>query len=166
MTLFRWFVCFAGLVCLFSSVAPARGQAVTASLRGQVLDASGGGVPKAKVSAVNTETAFSRSTESDSSGEYSLPAMPPGRYTVSAQLAGFKTHTEEITLEGGQVASLNFTLAVGEVSEKVEVQAQSEVTEPTRTQISDVITQSQIRNLPVNGPEFINFALLAPGVQI
>ncbi len=58
--------------------------------------------------------------------------MPPGRYTVSAQLAGFKTDTGEITLQVGQVASLNFTLAVGEVSEKVEVQAQSEVTETPR----------------------------------
>jgi Carboxypeptidase regulatory-like domain/TonB dependent receptor len=166
MNLFRSFACFAVLVCLFSNASPARGQAVTASLQGQVLDASGGGVPKAKVSAVNTETGFSRSTETDSSGEYSLPAMPPGHYTLSAQLAGFKTDTGEITLQVGQVASLNFTLAVGAVSEKVEVQAQSEVTEPTRTQISDVITQSQIRDLPVNGREFINFALLAPGVQI
>jgi outer membrane receptor for ferrienterochelin and colicin len=166
MNLFRWFVCFAVLVCLFSNASPARGQAVTASLQGQVLDASGAGVPKAKVSAVNTETAFSRSTETDSSGEYSLPAMPPGRYTVTAQLAGFKTDTGEITLQVGQVASLNFKLAVGAVSEKVEVQAQSEVTEPTRTQISDVITQNQIRDLPVNGREFIDFALLAPGVQI
>src|SRR6201988_142210 len=166
MNLFRSFACFAVLVCLFSNASPARGEAVTASLQGQVLDASGGGVPKAKVSAVNTETGFSRSTETDSSGEYSLPAMPPGRYAVSAQLAGFKTDTGEITLQVGQVATLNFKLSVGEVSEKVEVQAQSEVTEPTRTQISDVITQSQIRDLPVNGREFIDFALLAPGVQI
>ena len=98
MNLFRLSVCFAVLVYLFSLATPARGQAVTASLQGQVLDASGGGVPKAKVSAVNTETAFSRSTESDSSGEYSLPAMPPGRYTVSAQLPSFKTDTGEITL--------------------------------------------------------------------
>jgi outer membrane receptor for ferrienterochelin and colicin len=166
MNLFRVSVCFALLVCLFSLATPAHGQAVTASLQGQVLDASGGGVPKAKVSAVNTETAFSRSTESDSSGEYSLPAMPAGRYTVSAQLPGFKTDTGEITLQVGQVATLNFKLAVGEVSEKVEVQAQSEVTEPTRTQISNVITQNQIRDLPVNGREFIDFALLSPGVQI
>ncbi|MFY9730404.1 MAG: carboxypeptidase-like regulatory domain-containing protein, partial [Candidatus Acidiferrales bacterium] len=135
MNLFRLSLCFGVLLCLFSSASPARGQTVTANLQGQVLDASGGGVPKAKVSAVNTETAFSRSTESDSSGEYSLPAMPPGRYTVSAQLAGFKTDTGEITLQVGQVATLNFTLAVGAISEKVEVQAQSEVTEPTRTQI-------------------------------
>jgi hypothetical protein len=62
MNSFRLAVCFAALVCVFSSASPARGQAVTASLQGQVLDASGGGVPKAKVSAVNTETAFSRST--------------------------------------------------------------------------------------------------------
>jgi len=113
MNLFRLTVCCAVVVCVFSLGTPAHGQTVTASLQGQVLDASGGGVPKAKVSAVNTETAFSRSTESDSSGEYSLPAMPPGRYTVSAQLGGFKTDTGEITLQVGQVATLNFKLSVG-----------------------------------------------------
>jgi Carboxypeptidase regulatory-like domain len=166
MNPFRSSVLFAVVVFLFSMATPAYGQAVTASLQGQVLDASGGGVPNAKVSAVNNETAFSRSTESTSNGEYSLPAIPPGRYTVTAQAPSFKTDTGVITLQVGQVATLNFTLAVGAVSEKVEVQAQSEVTEPTRTSISDVITQTQIRDLPVNGREFIDFTLLAPGVQI
>ncbi|MGA8144024.1 MAG: carboxypeptidase regulatory-like domain-containing protein [Candidatus Acidiferrales bacterium] len=166
MNLLRSFACFAVLAFLFSNPAPARAQAVTASLQGQVFDASGGGVPKAKVSAVNASTAFSRSTETAADGAYSLPAMPPGRYTVTAQLVGFKTEVGEISLQVGQVATLNFSLAVGAVSEKVVVEAASEVTEPTRTQISDVITQSQIRDLPVNGREFIDFALLAPGVQI
>src|ERR1700747_241345 len=88
MNLFRLTVCCAVVVCVFSLGTPAHGQTVTASLQGQVLDASGGGVPKAKVSAINTETALSRSPESDSSGEYSLPAMPPGRSPVSAHVPG------------------------------------------------------------------------------
>jgi hypothetical protein len=166
MKFFRSFACLAVFAFLFPSALPTGAQAVNATLQGQVFDASGAGVPKAKVSALNAETGFSRATESSSNGEYSLPAMPPGHYTVSAQLAGFKTEVGEITLQVGQVATLNFSLTVGQVSEKVVVEASSEVTEPTRTQISDVITQSQIRDLPVNGREFIDFALLAPGVQI
>ncbi|MGH9744882.1 MAG: TonB-dependent receptor [Candidatus Acidiferrales bacterium] len=166
MNWMKWFACFAVVACLLSNAAPAQAQAVTANLQGQVLDASGGGVPKAKVSATNSGTGFLRGTESTSNGEYSLPAMPAGHYTVSVQLTGFKTEIGEITLQVGQVATLNFTLTVGEISEKVVVEAASEVTEPTRTQISNVITQSQITDLPVNGREFIDFALLAPGVQI
>ncbi len=166
MNFFKAFACLAIFAFLFSNASPARGQAVTASLQGQILDASGGGIPAAKVSAQNTETGFLRVTETTSNGEYGLPAIPAGRYLVTVQVTGFKTEVGDITLQVGQVASLNFTLTVGVVSEKVVVQASSEVTEPTRTQISDVITQGQIRDLPVNGREFIDFALLAPGVQI
>jgi hypothetical protein len=154
------------LVALMVHARAAAAQAVTASLQGQVVDSSGGAVAKASVSAVNGETGFSRSTTASESGEYSLPALPVGRYTVTAQAPGFKTAVGDITLQVGQVATLNLTLSVGAVNEKVVVEAASEVTEPTRTQISSVITPAQIEDLPVNGREFIDFALLAPGVQI
>ena len=150
------------LLCAFPSGA----QNVTASLQGQVLDSSGGGVPKATVSAVNEATAFTRSATTSDTGEYNLQAMPAGAYNVTAQIRGFKTEVKQVTLQVGQIASLNFTLTVGEISEKIVIQATSEVTEPTRTQISNVITERQIEQLPVNGREFIDFALLAPGVQI
>jgi Carboxypeptidase regulatory-like domain/TonB dependent receptor len=163
-------VALCAAVCALSAALlladPAEAQTVTATMQGQVLDASGGVVPKAKVSAVNTETGFTRATEASEGGEYSLPAIPAGRYTVTAQAPGFKTAVGDIELQVGQVATLNLTLTVGAVSEKVVVEAQSEVTEPTRTQISEVITQTQIEQLPVNGREFIDFALLSPGVQI
>ena len=159
-------VCTALSILCFLCVIPSGAQTVTATLQGQVLDSSGGGIPKAKVSAANASTGFSRTTQSSDSGEYEFPAIPVGRYRVTAQVAGFKTEEKEVTLQVGQVATLNLTLSVGNINEKVTVQATTEVTEPTRTQISDVITQTQIESLPVNGREFIDFALLAPGVQI
>src|SRR6202045_1790490 len=159
-------VCTAlSILCSLCAI-PSGAQTVTATLQGQVLDSSGGGIPKAKVSAANEATGFSRSIVSSDGGEYEFPAIPVGHYKVSAQIAGFKTEEKELTLQVGQVATLNFTLSVGNINEKVTIQATTEVTEPTRTQISDVITQSQIESLPVNGREFIDFALLAPGVQI
>ena len=158
------------LVVLFSLVfgftSPAPAQNVTATLQGQAFDQSGGVIPNAKVTAVNKATGVTRTTLTSSSGEYDLPAMPIGDYTVTVEAAGFKTLAQDVTLQVGQAATLNFNLAVGEASEKVVVQATSEVTEPTRTQVSTVITQQQIQNLPVNGREFIDFALLSPGVQI
>jgi len=153
------------ILCTFCAI-PSGAQNVTATLQGQVLDSSGGGIPKAQVSASNEATGFRRSTVTSDGGEYEFPAIPVGRYKVTAQIAGFKTEEKEVTLQIGQLATLNFTLPVGNINEKVTVQATTEVTEPTRTQISDVITQTQIESLPVNGREFIDFALLAPGVQI
>src|SRR5207245_10904757 len=89
-----------------------------------------------------------------------------GEYSVSAVFVGFGKQAKTITLQVGQAAELDFTLTPGGVAEKVEVEATSELQEPTRTQVSTVVTQNQIVNLPVNGREFINFARLSPAVQI
>src|SRR5579864_3822139 len=159
-----------GLLCVFAFVlaiaVPAWTQTTTATLQGQVLDPSGGSIPNAKVTAINKATGVTRSATTNSSGEYDLAAIPVGDYTVTVEIAGFQTQAKDVTLQVGQTAALDFNLAVGEATEKVVVQATSEVTEPTRTQVSTVITQQQIQNLPVNGREFIDFALLSPGVQI
>jgi Carboxypeptidase regulatory-like domain len=141
-------------------------QIVTATLVGRVTDPSGGVLPKASVTAVNTATGFSRSTQTSDTGEYLLAALPVGDYTVTVELTGFRKEAKTVTLQIGQVASLDFSLALGRLTEQVEVQATTEVTEPTRTQVSTVITENQIDNLPVNGREFIDFALLSPAVQI
>jgi hypothetical protein len=131
-----------------------------------VFDASGGAIPNATVTAVNSATGFTRTATTSESGEYLLPALPVGDYRVSAERAGFRRDEKAVTLQVGQVATLNFTLQVGEVTQKAVVSAAAEVQEPTRTQVSTVITERQIENLPVNGRQFIDFALLSPAVQI
>ncbi len=147
-------------------VSTACGQAVNATLSGKVVDSSGGSVGKASVTATSRATGFSRSVEASDAGEYTIPALAAGEYSVSAAFTGFGKQTKTITLQVGQAAELDFTLTPGGVAEKVEVEATSELQEPTRTQVSTVITQNQIVDLPVNGREFINFALLSPAVQI
>ncbi len=142
------------------------GQAVHATLTGRVVDASGGSVAKANVSVSNTATGFSRSVQCSDTGEYVIPALPAGDYKVTVDFSGFRKQTRTITLQVGQAADLDFTLSPGEVEQKVEVEATSELAEPTRTQVSTVITERQIVNLPVNGREFIDFALLSPAVAI
>jgi hypothetical protein len=158
------FGCLLALIFLFAPNSS--GQAVTATLSGRVSDTSGGSIAKANVSVVNAATGFSRSVQASDNGEYTVPALPPGEYSVSVAFAGFGKQTKNITLQVGQAASLDFTLTPGEVAEKVKVEANSEVVEPTRTQVSTVITERQIVNLPVNGREFIDFALLSPAVAI
>ena len=104
--------------------------------------------------------------QSSDNGEYSIPALPAGDYEVTVTFSGFGKQTKNITLQVGQSAALDFSLSPGEVTQKVKVEATSELAEPTRTQVSTVITERQIVNLPVNGREFIDFALLSPAVTI
>ena len=142
------------------------GQAINATLSGRITDSSGGSVAKATITIVNSATGFTRSVQSLDSGEYAIPALPAGEYKVSAEFKGFQKQTKSVVLQVGQSAELDFTLSPGEVEQKVEVEATSELAEPTRTQVSTVITENQIINLPVNGREFIDFALLSPAVTI
>ncbi len=156
------------LCATFVLISPrsARSQAVNATLSGRISDASGGSVARANVTASNLATGFSRSAQSSDNGEYSIPALPAGEYKVTVEFSGFGKQTKNITLQVGQAAELGFTLSPGEIVQKVEVEATAELAEPTRTQVSTVITENQIVNLPVNGREFIDFALLSPAVTI
>ncbi|PYU56265.1 MAG: hypothetical protein DMG55_24620 [Acidobacteria bacterium] len=156
-------LCAAFLLILPASV---RGQAVNATLSGKITDASGGSVAKATVTVSNLATGFSRSAQSSDNGEYTIRALPAGEYKVMVEFSGFGKQTKNITLQVGQAAELGFTLSPGEMVQKVEVEATAELAEPTRTQVSTVITENQIVNLPVNGREFIDFALLSPAVTI
>src|SRR6266403_1146196 len=158
---------FALLFVLISFCATdASGQAVSATLFGRITDASGGSIAKAAVTVLNAATGFSRSAQTSDAGEYTIPALPAGDYAVAVVFTGFGKQTKNITLQVGQSGALDFALSPGEVAQKVEVEATSELAEPTRTSVSTVITERQIINLPVNGREFIDFALLSPSVTI
>src|ERR1700690_2531523 len=157
-----WILALCGLGFSSGSLA----QSVTAELSGQGTDSSGGSVAKATVTAVNTATGLSRTVQTSDGGHYYIASLPSGEYRVTVDHAGFGESEKLLTLQVGEVASIDFTLAVGATQSQVTVTATSEVIEPTRTQISTVVTESQIDDLPVNGREFIDFALLAPGVTI
>jgi len=135
-------------------------------LEGVVLDSSGAALPGASVTAVNTSTGLSRSGEADQYGNYRIGLLPPGEYEVTTERSGFTRQAKKINLEIGQAARLDFSLAVGELTQEVVVEAGAAVLEPTRTEVSSVIVQRQIDTLPVNGRQFIDFALLAPGVTV
>ena len=153
------------LALLLMSLA-AQAQTVTATLEGRVSEATGAVLANATVKAVNNSTGYTRSAVSSVTGDYRIPLLPVGTYTLTAELKGFKTYTRQVTLQIGQTAVMDFALAVGEVQQRVEVTATSEAVEPTRTMVSSVIDEQQIKSLPVNGRQFIDFALLAPGVAI
>ncbi len=142
------------------------GQSITASLQGRVSDNSGAVVANASVTATNTETGLSRSATTNTSGEYSIASLPVGNYKVEIKAGTFQPQTRSIPLTVGQSATLDFSLIPGQVEQQVSVTTEAPLVETTRTSTDTVIEQAQIKNLPVNGRQFIDFALLAPGVTI
>ncbi len=141
-------------------------QTITASLQGRVADSSGAVLTRANVTATNTETGFSRSTTSDDLGQYKIASLPVGTYKVEVKAGTFQPQSHNIALTIGESATLDFSLAPGQVEQQITVTGESAMIEPTRTSTDTVIEQAQIQNLPVNGRQFIDFALLAPGVTI
>jgi Carboxypeptidase regulatory-like domain len=154
------------LIILLLASALAFGQAITASLQGRVADTSGAVVPSATVTVTNTETGFSRTATSDDGGQYKLASLPVGNYKITAQASSFQSQTRVLTLAVGDLATLDFSLAPGTVEQDVTVTSEAPLVEPTRTSTDSVIEQQKIENLPVNGRQFIDFALLAPGVTV
>lgn len=154
------------LTALLCGSLSANGQTITARLEGQVTDSAGAVIVGAKVTAVNSSTGLSRSAMTSETGGYSIPALPAGDYTVTVEQTGFKKEAKRVTLEVGQTATLGFALEVGSIQAQVDIRESEAVLEPTRTEVSSVINQRQIQNLPVNGRQFIDFALLAPAVKI
>ncbi|HKF22595.1 MAG TPA: carboxypeptidase regulatory-like domain-containing protein [Candidatus Angelobacter sp.] len=153
------------LVLALSS-APAFGQAITASLRGRIFDKTGAVVNTAEVIAVNTETGLSRSVKTSGAGEYEITQLPVGNYKVTAKATSFQPQSRTLQLVIGQAADLDFSLAPGARTEEVTVTTEAPLVETTRTSVDSVIGERQIQNLPVNGRQFIDFALLAPGVIV
>ncbi|PYX77837.1 MAG: hypothetical protein DMG66_06690, partial [Acidobacteria bacterium] len=154
------------LLLLLVPAALLSAQTVTAALNGRVTDATGAVLPSSSVTAVNDATGISRGAATSTSGDYQISLLPVGNYTVTAEHSGFKKQSQKITLQIGANAAADFSLTVGSVTETVEVQATSEAVEPTRTMVSQVIEERKISNLPVNGRQFIDFALLAPGITV
>ena len=141
-------------------------QTVTSTLQGRVSDTTGAVISEASVTALNTATGLKRSVTANAVGEYQIGGLPAGDYTVDAEKQGFQKSAKKIHLDLGASGNVDFALALGQVQTQVEVQDVGEVAEPTRTMVSSVIDQQKIENLPVNGREFIDFALLAPGITI
>jgi hypothetical protein len=154
------------LTILASLVLPLHAQVVTVTIQGRIYDTTGAAISQASVTVVNTATGFSRSATASATGDYQVSFLPVGDYTVTAEKAGFKKEAKKVHLDIGASANLDFNLPVGQVAEEVTVQDVGELAEPTRIMVSSVIDQQKIESLPVNGRQFIDFALLAPGVTI
>ncbi len=140
-------------------------QSSTADLVGVVKDDSGAVLPGTGIVARNVATGFSRSAVSDDSGGYRIPLLPPGEYEVRVELDGFSTQLiQGVTLTVGQTGNLNVFMEVAATSTEITVAGNAQIIETQRTQQSSTISEIEIDNLPINGRNFLDFALLTPGV--
>src|SRR5882724_9858933 len=154
----RQLVLLASAMFLLSTFAFPQGAA-TGDLHVAVKDDKGGVVTNATVAARDEARAFERSTASNTDGEYRILALPPGKYSVVVEAPGFAKNTSIQTITVGQMADLPVTLAVAGTQETVNVSSAAEQVETQRSSSTDTIEQRRIDNLPINGRNYINFAL-------
>jgi len=159
MTL-RKLISFVVCVLLLNTLGFAQGGVATGDLHVTVKDPGGKLVTNATVTARNAAKALERSAAGNGQGEYRLLALPPGSYTVIVEAPGFANMTaENVEITVGQVADLPLTLSVAGTQEVVNVSSAAELVETTRSSTTDTVEQRRIDNLPINGRNYINFAL-------
>jgi hypothetical protein len=161
--LFLWLVAGFLIVCLVPR--DGFGQAVSGTILGEVKDQSGAVVAGARVTVTNTEKGLTRTVSSDSTGEYVAPSLPPGVYTVSAEMAGFKKLTLSNFMVGvDQKVRVDLTLQVGEVTESVEVEGTAPLIQSASSELGTTVIEDQIKTLPLNGRNFVSLTRMVPGV--
>jgi hypothetical protein len=149
---------------MLSSLPTAHAQ-VSASIKGIVSDASGATVPSSIVTTKNLETGAIRSAATDDAGRYLVPALPVGQYEVKASKPGFQDATRSgIRLVVGQEATVDLTLQVSAAKTEVLVNGDAAVVSTTTTDISGLVGEQQVRDLPVNGRSYDLLLPLNPGV--
>jgi len=147
---------------------PAAAQ-VTASLSGRVTDQTGAALTGAAVVARNVDTGLRRNSVTDQAGRYRLAALPVGRYEIRASKSGFAEQVRSgIVLVVGQDATADMSLQVGKVNEQVKVTSDVPIVNTTTQDISGLISEKEIKALPLNGrsydllleltPEVVNFS--------
>lgn len=152
------------LLVIAVGVPGASAQITAATVSGVVADETGGVLPGVDVTLKNVETGLTRSVVTAGDGSYNLPGLPPGMYDARASLPGFTPAVQSgIQLAVGQQASLNLTLRVG-ASEMVIVAGRPALVDTKSSSLSALVDAKTIEELPLNGRNFIELALLQPGV--
>jgi hypothetical protein len=153
------------LLLITSLVTPAAAQ-TSATISGTVHDSSGGVLPGVTVTAKSGATGLARTTVTGPEGRYVLPQLPPGEYELRAELTGFRPHVRpEITLAIAQTLTLNITLQVGDVAIMDVVTGRTPLVNTGSSELSYLVTSEQIEQIPLNGRNYTDLALLQPGVN-
>ncbi len=145
---------------------PAYSQLTSGTILGTVTDTSGAVVPAARITATNLDTGLTRTVTSDGGGNYQLLDMPLGRYQIKAEVRGFTSVVRgPVVLIVDQKLRSDFQLKVGAVSETVEVHGTEALLVTDQHDVSQIVQEREIKELPLNGRDFFSLMLLSNGVQ-
>lgn len=157
----------AGIVLfLLLGTSVASAQLPTGAISGRVLDGSGAVIPGTTLTMTSRETARVQTTQTAADGYYKI-ILPVGGYDVRVEAVSFRPEVRQnLQLEVGQEAVLNFTLAVGSVQETVTVLAEAPLVETSSGSLGGIVNEQRISDLPLNGRNFNDLVLLQPGISV
>ena len=153
------------LLLLCAGLCAAQQNVTSATLSGRIEDARGAVVSGANVTATHLETNQQLTATSDDEGRYRFPYLRIGDYDLKIDAQGFSTFTRQLTVSVGQALDLPVKLNVADVSAQVNIDADVPIVETVRTQITETIRPREINELPLNGRNYLDLALLIPGVS-
>jgi Carboxypeptidase regulatory-like domain/TonB dependent receptor len=158
---FILFFCAAVLTSLL--IVRASAQTATGDITGRVLDANGAVVPNAKVTVRNAGTGQAREATTNGDGDYTVTQLSPGNYEVVVESAGFsKVLIKDVQLLVGTRQTLNVELKAGAVTELIEVTSEGALIETTKSDISGIVTPTEVQNLPLLNRTFASLSVIMP----
>lgn len=159
-------VCILILLAWCALPALAQQSVTSATLSGHVEDKEGAGITGATVKATNLDRNQSWKMRSDDHGRFRFPILPVGAYRIEVEHAGFAAFNRELNLSIGQALDLPVTLAIGGITETASVTASdTPLVETVRTQVAGTIAPREVSDLPLNGRNYLDLALLIPAVS-
>ncbi|MBI2834235.1 MAG: carboxypeptidase regulatory-like domain-containing protein [Acidobacteria bacterium] len=144
-------------------VSAAAAQTPLASLRGMVRDPSAAPVADVRMTLVHEQTNEQRVTTSDAAGQFVVTAIPPGDYRLEIEQSGYKKYTQRLRPQVNQDLRIDVNLELGTIAESVEVTAPAASVDRLRTALATVVDGRQLAGLPLDGRNFLELSLLAPG---
>lgn len=159
------FVCLLTVALLLGSGASWAQDGSTGAIRGVTVDASGGRVAGAQVTVTHVATSVARQTSTDSDGRFAVELVPPGDYSIRVEAPGMAPLVRTaVHVDVGGAVELEFALKVAGPGETVNVPGEAPLVETQSSEVSSVIDERAIQELPLNGRRFTDLALLTPGV--
>lgn len=160
------FFAFGAIAFILLANIQIHAQVSGATLSGTLTDPSGSVIPNATLTIKNVATGIERQVTTDNSGVFSAPNLLPGTYDVTVTAAGFNTALQSgVVLNVGAQQLLNFSMKVGDSTTRVEVSTEALAVQLASSEISGVVTDRTVQNLPLNGRDWTSLATLQPGVD-
>lgn len=136
-----------------------------ASLSGQVRDVNKAAISGATVSAIHIETNHSQIVQCDAEGRFRFAFLPVGNYEIKVTASSFTPLSQKLTAGVGQALEVVLQLEVGGLTEQVNISSELPIVETGRTQVAETVTPHDVETLPLNGRNYLDLALLLPGVS-